>query len=103
MNNEVKGVRTLLLTVEATFQLKERLVLAPDVPLHVLAKTYRGPVTLKRTDGIIQIVEANCVVPHDNPSPVLLNTSWKPSYTCILHDIEQAAVPVGTEVWLENG
>lgn len=84
----------LLLSVEATFEIRGRgLVLAPFLPASE-ARATPFPVELQRPDGTARTASAVCEVPSFRPAPA------ERSAHLMLLDAQKSDVPIGTRVYV---
>jgi hypothetical protein len=96
-------MQKLLLTVEQTFTVTGRgVIVAPEVPLDQALETLPSIATLKRPNGTTVSTKVTFHIPHLQVRSVelALEILKEPHYTCFLRDIDEASVPIGTEVWL---
>ena len=97
-------MQKLLLTVEQTFTVTGRgVVVAPEIPFDQASETLPRILTLKRPDGTTASTKVAFHISHLQIRSVelALEILKEPRYTCFLRDIDEATVPIGTEVWLE--
>ncbi|QYO67524.1 hypothetical protein [Leptolyngbya sp. 7M] len=97
-------MQKLLLTVEQAFTLTGRgVIVAPEIPVDQAPATLPSSVTLKRPDGTTVTTKAAFHIAHIQTRSVehTLEILRNPCYTCLLKDIDEAAVPVGTEIWID--
>lgn len=97
-------MQKLLLTVEQAFTLTGRgVIVAPEIPVDQAPVTLPSSVTLKRRGGTTVTTKATFHIAHRQTRSVehTLEILRNPRYTCLLKDIDKAAVPVGTEIWIE--
>lgn len=97
-------MQKLLLTVEQSFTLTGRgVIVAPEISVDEFPATLPISVTLKRPDGTTVTTKSAFHIAHIQTRSVehTLEILRNPRYTCLLKDIDEAAVPVGTEIWIE--
>ncbi|NJL21386.1 MAG: hypothetical protein HC895_12060 [Leptolyngbyaceae cyanobacterium SM1_3_5] len=94
-----------LLIVEQVFAVTGRgVIVVPEISADQAPETLPNSVTLKRPDGTTANTKAAFHIAHVQTRSVEhpLEIYKILRYTCFLEDIDKAAVPVGTEIWIEQ-
>ncbi|MFL6258145.1 MAG: hypothetical protein ACJ76Y_00415 [Thermoanaerobaculia bacterium] len=86
----------LLLTVEDTFEIRERgLIVVPEPFLGDFKGPVEFPVELRRPDGSRKDAILSLQYEFNIPPP-------KERYACIFRDLSKAEVPIGTEIYFDS-
>jgi hypothetical protein len=93
----------LLITVEQVFTVRDRgFIVIPEILIDQLPEMPPKLVMLKRPDGTTINAKASFHVPHTQTKDIELTVKQleNPRYICILEDIDQSEIPIGTELWI---